>query len=157
MQILYAYLKKYWKILALALGLAAINQIFSLIDPYLFRLILDDYVTKFEQLSRSDFSRGVGILLLLSMGTNLVSRIAKNFQDYFVNTVTQKLGAKMYTDGLAHSLQLPYQVFEDQRSGETLEKLQRVRSDSEKLITSIINVLFFTVIGFIFVITYAFF
>ena len=91
MQILYAYLKKYWKILALALGLAAINQIFSLIDPYLFRLILDDYVTKFEQLSRSDFSRGVGILLLLSMGTNLVSRIAKNFQDYFVNTVTQKL------------------------------------------------------------------
>ena len=157
MQILYAYLKKYWKILALALGLAAINQIFSLIDPYLFRLILDDYVTKFEQLSRSDFSRGVGILLLLSMGTNLVSRIAKNFQDYFVNTVTQKLGAKMYTDGLAHSLQLPYQVFEDQRSGETLEKLQRVRLDSEKLITSIINVLFFTVIGFIFVITYAFF
>lgn len=156
MQILYSYLKKYWKLLALALFLAAINQIFSLIDPYLFRLILDNYATKFELLARSEFFRGVGILLLLSMGTNLVSRVAKNFQDFYVNTVTQKLGAKMYTDGLAHSLQLPYQVFEDQRSGETLEKLQRVRLDVQNLITAFVNVLFFTIIGFVFVIVYAF-
>jgi len=157
MSILLSYLKKYWKLLCLALFLAAVNQVFSLIDPYLFRLILDNYVTKFEQLTRTQFFHGVGILLLLSMGTALISRIAKNFQDYFVNTVTQKLGAKMYTDGLEHSLQLPYQVFEDQRSGETLEKLQRVRLDSEKLITLFVNVLFFTLIGFVFVITYAFF
>lgn len=157
MSILLHYLKRYWKLLALALFLAAVNQIFSLVDPYLFRLILDNYVTKFEQLTRPEFFRGVGVLLLLSMGTALVSRIAKNFQDYFVNTVTQKLGAKMYTDGLAHSLQLPYQVFEDQKSGETLEKLQRVRLDSERLVSLFVNVLFFTIIGFIFVITYAFF
>lgn len=156
MRILLSYLKKYWKLLALALFLAAVNQIFSLLDPYIFRLILDNYATKFEQMGRSEFFRGVGVLLLLSMGTNLVSRIAKNFQDFYVNTVTQKLGAKMYTDGLAHSLQMPYQVFEDQSSGETLEKLQRVRLDTEKLITAFVNVLFFSVIGFIFVITYAF-
>src|SRR6185369_15387610 len=135
MNILLGYIKKYWKLLVLAMVLATINQVFSLIDPYIFRLILDNYATKFDHLARSDFFRGVGILLLLSMGTNLVSRIAKNFQDFYVNTVTQKVGAKMYTDGLAHSLQLPYQVFEDQRSGETLEKLQRVRLDSQTLIT----------------------
>src|SRR3989344_7937849 len=104
MKILLNYLKRYWKLLVLALFLAAINQVFSLLDPYIFRLILDNYVTKFEQLSRSEFFHGVGYLLLLSMGTALVSRIAKNFQDYYVNTVTQKLGANMYTDGLAHSL-----------------------------------------------------
>lgn len=142
--------------MALALGLASINQIFSLIDPYIFRLILDNFATKFNQLARSEFFRGVTLLLLASMGTNLISRIAKNFQDYYVNTITQKLGAKMYTDGLAHSLQLPYQVFEDQSSGETLEKLQRVRLDTEKLITAIVNVLFITAIGFVFVIIYAF-
>ncbi len=136
--------------------LAAVNQVFSLLDPYIFRLILDNYATKFEHIARSDFFRGVGILLLLSMGTNLVSRIAKNFQDFYVNTVTQKVGAKMYTDGLAHSLQLPYQVFEDQRSGETLEKLQRVRTDTQLLITNFVNILFFSIIGFIFVIVYAF-
>ncbi|HYV33726.1 MAG TPA: ABC transporter ATP-binding protein [Candidatus Limnocylindria bacterium] len=156
MQILTKYLKRYWKILALAMALAAINQIFSLLDPYIFRLILDKYATKFEALAPADFFRGVGFLLLLSMGTNLVSRVAKNFQDFYVNTVTQRVGAKMYTDGLAHSLQLPYQVFEDQRSGETLEKLQRVRLDTEKLITNLVNILFTTLIGFTFVIIYAF-
>ncbi len=156
MRIFLHYLKKYWKVLALALFLAAINQIFSLLDPYIFRLILDNFATKFEQLSKSEFFRGVTILLLLSMGTNLISRIAKNFQDFYVNTITQKLGAKMYTDGLAQSLKLPYQVFEDQRSGETLEKLQRVRQDTQVLITSMINVVFTTLIGFVFVIIYAF-
>lgn len=157
MEILSAYLKQYWKILALAMVLAAINQIFSLLDPYIFRLILDNYATKFEQLAHSEFFRGVTLLLLASMGTNLVSRVAKNFQDFYVNTVTQRVGAKMYTDGLAHSLKLPYSVFEDQRSGETLEKLQRVRLDSQTLITNLVNILFFTIIGFIFVIIYAFF
>src|SRR6185436_18028990 len=156
MQIFLHYLKKYWKLLVLALFLAAINQIFALLDPYIFRLILDNYATKFEYLARSEFFRGVVLLLLASMGTNLVSRIAKNFQDFYVNTVTQRLGARMYTDGLAHSLKLPYQVFEDQRSGETLEKLQRVRSDTQALITSLINVVFTTLIGFVFVIIYAF-
>jgi len=157
MAILTKYLKKYWKLLVLAMVLAAINQIFSLLDPYVFRLIMDNYVTKFGELTRWDFFHGVGILLLLAMGTALVSRIAKNFQDFYVNTVTQRLGAKMYTDGLAHSLKLPYQVFEDQRSGETLEKLQRVRQDTQNLITSFINILFFSAIGFVFVIIYAFF
>jgi len=156
MKILLTYLRVYWKLVALALVLATVNQIFSLLDPYIFRLILDNYVTKFDELTQSQFFKGVLTLLLLSMGTAMVSRIAKNFQDYFVNTVTQKLGAKMYTDGLAHSLELPYQVFEDQRSGETLEKLQRVRQDVEKLVASFINVLFFTLIGFVFVIIYAF-
>lgn len=137
--------------------LAAINQVFSLIDPYIFRLILDNYATKFESLTTNVFFRGVGLLLLASMGTNFVSRVAKNFQDFYVNTITQRVGAKMYTDGLAHSLQLPYQVFEDQRSGETLEKLQRVRLDSQTLITNAINILFTTLIGFTFVIIYAFF
>ncbi|MBI5529998.1 MAG: ABC transporter ATP-binding protein [Candidatus Doudnabacteria bacterium] len=156
MSILTKYVKKYWKLLALALFLAAVNQIFSLLDPYIFRLIMDNYATKFNELSRTQFFHGVGWLLLLSMGTALVSRIAKNFQDYYVNTVTQRVGAKMYTDGLAHSLEMPYQVFEDQRSGETLEKLQRVRLDVQTLITNAVNVLFFTLIGFVFVIVYAF-
>ncbi|MCL5774901.1 MAG: ABC transporter transmembrane domain-containing protein, partial [Patescibacteria group bacterium] len=157
MRILFVYLKKYWKLLALAMVLAAVNQIFSLLDPYIFRLIMDNFVTRFGELTRSEFFRGVSFLLLLSMGTAFVSRVAKNFQDFYVNTVTQRLGANMYTDGLAKSLQLPYQTFEDQRSGETLEKLQRVRLDTQNLIANFVNILFFSAIGFAFVIAYAFF
>lgn len=156
MAILLNYLKKYWKLLVFALLLAAINQIFSLLDPYIFRLVLDNYVTKFNQYSKSEFINGAGFLLLASMGVAFVSRVAKNFQDYYVNTITQKLGAKMYTDGLAHSLDLPYQVFEDQRSGETLGILQQVRTNVQNLINALVNVLFTTIIGFVFVIVYAF-
>ena len=155
MKILFPYLKRYWKIVVLALFLAAINQIFSLLDPLIFRHVIDDYATKFDQYTPDQFFKGVGLLLLAAVGVAFVSRVAKNFQDYFVNTITQRMGADIYTEGISHSLELPYMVFEDQRSGETLGVLQKVRMDSEKLIATLINVLFTTIIGFIFVMIYA--
>ena len=93
--------------------------------------------------------------MLGAMGVAFVSRTAKNFQDFYVNKITQKLGAQIYADGLGHSLELPYQVFEDQRSGETLGKLQKVRTDSEKMINAFVNILFTSVVGIIFVAVYA--
>jgi ATP-binding cassette subfamily B protein len=155
MKILYTYLGFYWKLVFLALFLAAVNQVFSLLDPWIFRIVIDDYATKFEQYTFEQFWKGVGLLLLAGVGVALVSRIAKNFQDYYVNTITQKLGARIYSDGLRHSLRLPYQVFEDQRSGETLGVLQKVRSDVEKLIAMGVNTLFTTLVGLIFVIVYS--
>jgi len=100
------------------------------------------------------FIKSVAFWLGLSLGAAMISRITKNFQDYFTNIVIQRTGAEMYTDGIKKSLDLPYEEFEDQRSGETLSKLTKVRSDSEKLITLSISLIFQTVIGFIFVIVY---
>lgn len=156
MKLLLSYLKQYWKIVVLALFLAAINQIFSLLDPLIFRHVIDQYATKFDKYSKIEFFKGVSLLLAAAVGVAFVSRVAKNFQDYYINVITQKLGAQIYSDGLSHSLELPYSVFEDQRSGETLGILQKVRIDSEKLIASSINVLFTSFIGIIFVVTYAF-
>ena len=156
MKLLYSYLKNYFPLIGLALILAATNQIFSLMDPWIFRIIIDKYVTQHGKYSNSQFFNGVGLLLLASVGVAFVSRIAKNFQDYFTNVITQKLGTRIYTDGIKHSLDLPYQVFEDQRSGETLGILQKVRTDVEKLISTSINILFTSVIGITFVMVYAF-
>ncbi|MBI1807332.1 MAG: ABC transporter ATP-binding protein [Ignavibacteria bacterium] len=156
MKLLLSYLKQYWKLVAFALFLAAVNQTFSLLDPLIFRHIIDKYVTKFKEYSSGDFFRGVSVLLAAAVGAAFVSRVAKNFQDYFINTITQKLGAQIYSDGLRHSLELPYQVFEDQRSGETLGKLQKVRTDVERLISAIINIVFTTLVGVVFVMIYAF-
>jgi ATP-binding cassette subfamily B protein len=50
---------------------------------------------------------------------------------------------------------LPYQVFEDQRSGETLGILQKVRLDSQAFITAFISILFVSLVGMIFVIIYS--
>src|SRR6266542_3093537 len=156
MDILYAYAQKYWKLFALALFLAATNQVFSLLDPLIFRYVIDRYATKYQLYTTGQFIRGVSLLLGAAVGVAFVSRVAKNFQDYFVNVITQRLGAEMYSDGIRHSLELPYSVFEDQRSGETLGKLQKVRSDVEKLISLSINLLFTTLVGMVFVIIYGF-
>jgi ATP-binding cassette subfamily B protein len=155
MATLYRYLRDYWKLVAAALFLAAINQVFSLLDPLIFRHVIDSYATRFHEYTIGQFIRGVSFLLALAVGVAFVSRVAKNFQDYYVNVITQQVGARIYADGIRHSLELPYALFEDQRSGETLGKLQKVRSDVEKLIAIAVNLLFTTVIGVIFVMIYA--
>lgn len=156
MKLLYGYLTQFWKLILLALLLAAINQVFSLLDPLIFRHVIDRYATRFSEYTSEEFIKGVSVLLGMAVGVAFVSRVAKNFQDYFINVITQKLGAKIYQDGLGHSLDLPYSVFEDQRSGETLGKLQKVRTDVEKLISAAINILFTSLVGIIFVTIYAF-
>jgi ATP-binding cassette subfamily B protein len=153
--LLYSYLRKYRSLILLALVLAATNQVFSLLDPLIFRHVIDDYATRFREYQTSQFIMGAGKLLLMAMGVAFVSRVAKNFQDYFVNVIVQRVGAEMYSDGIRHSLELPYSVFEDQRSGETLGKLQKVRSDVEKFISLSINLIFTTLVGVLFVTVYA--
>jgi ATP-binding cassette subfamily B protein len=155
MKTLYGYLRDYWILVALALFLAAVNQVFSLLDPLIFRHIIDSYATRYHDYTRGQFIRGVSLLLGAAVGVAFVSRVAKNFQDYYVNLITQQVGARIYADGIRHSLELPYADFEDQRSGETLGKLQKVRTDVEKLIGIAVNLLFTTVIGVIFVMIYA--
>lgn len=155
MKIFYSYLKKYWKLCILTLVLAAINQFFSMLDPYIFRFVIDRYATKPDLYTQAQFFHGVLLLLLAIVGVAFISRVAKNFQDYFLNGISQRVGADLYRDGISHALSLPYSVFEDERSGETLGKLQKVRQDTEKLIAAIVNVLFISMIGFIFVAVYS--
>src|SRR5687768_628456 len=155
MKILLNYLKNYKGLIAIALFLAATSQVFSLLDPHITGKIVDNFIEKTDVLPRDEFISGILYLVGLAVGAAMVSRIAKNLQDYFTSIVVQKLGAQMYADGLKHSLELPFQTFEDQRSGETLGILQKVRTDSEKFITSFISVLFATLVGMIFVIIYS--
>lgn len=142
-------------VVILALFLAAINQSFSLLDPYITGRVFDDVIAGKGELTRADYIAMALKWVGLSVGAAMVSRIAKNFQDYFTSIIVQKVGAQMYADGLQHSLQLPYQVFEDQRSGETLGILQKVRQDVEKFITSFISILYVSLIGMIFVLIYS--
>lgn len=155
MNLLIQYLKEYKWVVVLALFLAAVNIGFSLLDPYITGRIVDRFIEKKDALERSQYIWGVLGLVGLGVGAAMVSRIAKNFQDYFTSIIVQKVGAKMYADGLKHSLELPYQVFEDQRSGETLGILQKVRLDCEKFITAFISILFVSLIGMVFVIVYS--
>jgi ATP-binding cassette, subfamily B, bacterial len=157
MKLLINYVKDQKKYLVLALFLATINQVFSLLDPQVFRIIVDKYASHARDFSGPEFFKGVFLLLLLSMFIALVSRIAKNFQDYYVSTITQRVGANLYSQSITHSFSLPYSAFEDQRSGELLQKLQKARTDAQNLITLFVGIIFLTLVTVFFVISYAFY
>lgn len=151
MKLLLQYLARYKMLVFASFGLAIINQCFSLLDPVIFGKLINLVVEFPKDASAADFVKSAGLLLLASITVAMISRIAKAFQDYTTNLVIQKFGADVYTDGLQHSLQLPYQDFEDKQSGSTLNILQRVRTDSEKFITSFINIFFTGIVGIVFV------
>jgi ATP-binding cassette, subfamily B, bacterial len=169
MKILLRYLKPYKWLVAFTLTLAAINIGFSLVDPILLGKLINlanghqgDKIPPAHNFSLERFfysfswgKPGVWYILAASITVAMISRIAKAFQDYFLNVVIQKFGAKVFTDGLQHAMKLPYQEFEDQRSGETLSILTKVRSDVEKFMTNFINILFGVIIGVVFVFVYA--
>ncbi|OXA76696.1 ABC transporter ATP-binding protein [Flavobacterium columnare] len=156
MEILFQYLKKHYRLLAIALLMAGMNICFSLSDSIITGKIMQDCGVGIQKYKGNDlaFVKAVGFWLGLSILMAMISRITKNFQDYFTNIVIQRTGAEMYADGIKKSLDLPYAQFEDQRSGETLNKLQKVRIDSEKLINLSISLVFQTIVGFIFVFLY---
>ena len=185
MKILFKYLRPYKWLVGLVLLLAAVNIGFSLVDPIIFgRLInlatyhqnkiafswdsflfFNESITEevikvkpggiVEKVMETRHYYGVAWLLLASISVAMISRIAKAFQDYFLNLITQKFGATVFTEGLQHAMKLPYQEFEDARSGETLSVLQKVRLDTEKFVSSFINVLFPVIVGIVFVAVYA--
>jgi len=155
----------------LALLLAAINQTFSMLDPYLFGQMLDKFGVHPKEFghyeagkvfvrdgfrSQNDFIWGLMKFLGMLIGVAMISRIAKAFQDYCGNVIVQRFGATIFTNGLKHSMALPFSEFEDQRSGETLSILTKVRTDTEKFIISFINVLFGIIVGVVFVSIYSF-
>ena len=158
MRLLLSYLRPHRNLVILALTLAAANQVFSLLDPAIFRHVISDYAMRPEKFANDHraFLTGVAKLFGLMVGAAFVSRVAKNFQDYFVNVITQRVGARLYADGVRHSLSVPFAVFEDQRSGETLGKLQKVRIDTERFIGAFVNLVFTTLVGIVFVMVYSF-
>ena len=173
MKILLKYLKPDKWLVVFTLCMAGINIGFSLIDPILLgklvNLAADHKATPggfsdprfywtYENITRNGkpyLQLGVVYILLFSISVAMVSRIAKAFQDYFLNVVIQKFGARVFTDGLQQAMKLPYEDFEDQRSGETLSVLTKVRADVEKFMISFINILFGVLIGVVFVFVYA--
>ena len=173
MKLLLFYLRPHKWLVGLTLLLATVNIGFSLIDPILLGKLINlanyhqgintlkepDYFwgsfNWVNKLGKNETLYGVFWLLIGSITVAMVSRIAKNFQDYFLQVVIQKFGAKVFTDGLQHAMKLPYQQFEDQRSGETLSVLTKVRSDVERFMNSFINILFGVIVGIVFVFIYA--
>jgi ATP-binding cassette, subfamily B, bacterial len=156
MKILWTYLKPYGRWLALALGLAGIGQILFLYDPVIFGRIIDEYALNPRQRNETELVNGVLQLLFIAIAIALTARLVMAFKDYVIRLIVQRFGMQIFNDGLRQTLRLPYQEFEDQSSGEILSILQKVRNDTERFITTFINILYSSFVGIAFLIWYAF-
>lgn len=155
MKILWQYLRPQRWLIIFSLVLAGIAQLLTLIDPMIFGKIVDDYASKPTGLPENEMVRGVLFWLGVAVAIALLARLAKAFQDYVMRLAVQKFGMQIFNDGLKQTLRLSFPEFENQRSGETLSTLQKVRTDTERFINAFINILFSSVVGIGFLIWYA--
>jgi ATP-binding cassette, subfamily B, bacterial len=155
MQILWNYLKVQKGLVILSLLLAAMAQLLNMIDPIIFGKIIDDYASNPATLRSDELVRGVLFWLVIAILVALVARAAKAFQEYYTRKVVQKFGMEIFNDGLKQTLRLSFEEFEEQRSGETLSILQKVKTDTEKFVNAFINVIFSSAVGMGFLVWYS--
>jgi len=155
MMILWKYLKPQKWLIVAALVLAGISQLLNLVDPIIFGKIIDDYALNPGSIPENALVAGVLFWLGVAVAVAVLARLAKTFQDYFARLAVQTFGMQIFNDGLKQTLRLSYDEFEDQRSGETLSVLQKVRSDTQTFFNSFINVLFSSFVGIGFLIAYS--
>ena len=155
LETLWKYLKPQQRLIFGSLILATVAQLLSLIDPIIFGKIIDDYATHPVVDTEKELVRGVLFWLLIAIGIALISRLAKAWQDYTTKRAVAKFGKQIFDDGLKQTLRLSFQEFEESRSGETLSVLQKVKTDTERFVSSFINIVFSSAIGIGFLIYYS--
>jgi len=155
MAILWKYLRPQQGLILLSLLLAGISQLLNLVDPLIFGKIIDHYAVNPGGRSQEALVQGVLKWLGIAIGVALLARVAKSFQEYFTRLAVQRFGMQIFNDGLKQTLRLSFQEFEEQRSGETLSVLQKVRSDTQQFTNAFINILFSSIVGIGFLIWYS--
>lgn len=155
MKIIWKYLKPFKGWLFLAMGLAAVAEVLSLIDPIIFGKIIDMFAINPGGRSEHELIRSVLGWLAIAVGVALMSRLTHAFTDYVTRLVVQKFGLSVFDEGLRQTLRLPFHEFEETSSGHVLSVLQKVRSDNERFISSFISILFSSMVGVAFLIFYA--
>lgn len=155
MRLLWKYFYPRRDTIILALSFAGISQVLSMIDPIIFGKIIDQYARPVVPMQQDELVKGVLTWLGIAIGIALLARIAKAMQDYFTGLSVQRLGLQVFDDGLRQTLRLTFQEFEEQRSGETLSILQKVRTDTQRFMQSLVNVLFTALVGICFLLWYA--
>src|SRR3546814_4065462 len=126
-----------------------------MINPISIGKIIDEYANNQQGRSQEELIEGVLFWLFIAIGIALLARLARSFQDYVMRLAVQRFGMQIFNEGLRQTLRLSFQEFEEQRSGETLAVLQKVRTDTERFINSAIHILFSYLVGFSFLIWYA--
>ncbi|KEQ30325.1 ABC transporter ATP-binding protein [Pedobacter antarcticus 4BY] len=155
MKTLWKYLRPHRSLIFLALLLAGIAQLLSLIDPLIFGKIVDDYASNPKGLAEEELIHEVLYWLGIAALIAIVSRLFKAVQEYITRKIVARFGMHIFNDGLKQTLRLSFHEFEENRSGTTLSVLQKVKTDAERFVNSFINVLFSSMVGVGFLLWYS--
>jgi ATP-binding cassette subfamily B protein len=139
MRILYSQVRLQWRAFAVTFVIATIARLLILVDPQILRLIVDRYVMKLGTISRDEFYRGVLVLIAASVIVGMLGRLFRTMQEYEIEVISRRVGARLYAKSIAHSLLLPFREYETKRSGEMLQIIQRARIDAESGISGAVR------------------
>jgi ATP-binding cassette, subfamily B, bacterial len=155
MKILWKHLSPQKGLIIASIVLAVISQLLNLVDPLIFGKIIDDYATNPEAHSESELIKGVLFWLGVAIVIALLARGIKSYQEYVTRLAVQRFGMEIFNEGLKQTLRLSFQEFEEQRSGEILSVLQKVRRDTQQFVNSFINILLSSIVGVGFLVWYS--
>ena len=113
MGLIFRYLREHWWLAAGALVLAAINQISSMAEPFIFRRIIDGYLIPSRHQSEREFALGAGLWLAAMVAATTIAWAAKTLQLSRVGQISQKVAATMFADGVRHAVFKPGVRFMD--------------------------------------------
>lgn len=157
MKLLLQHLKEQRRTLAAALALAGISQTFSLLDPQIFRILIDQYAMRAGNLAWDEFIYPVLGLTGIAIAVAFLARITRNFYEYYLGMTTNRVGMSLFMRGIAHALSLPYVCFEERQSGAVLHTLEKARVHAQLLVSAGVTTGFVLMVGILFVLGYAFF
>jgi len=154
MKLLLPYLRRHLNGVLFALGMAFLNQFFLLLDPLILQRLLDRFAFSSHEGAWVNFAAQAAPGLAALIASVSLAWLSKGFQIAGVERMSHQVSTSMFFDGMQSSLRMPFASFEKRRSGESVDRLLRVRHDVQELLKTSICTVFTSTISLLFVVTY---
>jgi ATP-binding cassette subfamily B protein/subfamily B ATP-binding cassette protein MsbA len=129
------YAKPYWKLLLISILLLLLITALELVNPYLIKVAIDDYLT--QEINDSTIS-GLDNIALLYLAVIIFQFVFNYIQVYILNLTSQKIIFNMREDLFNHLISLSIGYFDKNPIGRLVT---RVTNDTETLNDMYTNVL----------------
>ncbi|MEK9180973.1 MAG: ABC transporter ATP-binding protein [Patescibacteria group bacterium] len=146
--------------IALIFIFVTLSQIFSLAEPFFFTRILDGFLRRIGDKTlfptEAVFFRQISIIVIIWIGVAFAARTFKNLQMFFVDTVSDRIGIRIFEHTYRHTLALPLSFHSSYKPGEVLRKISKGREDVTKLFSVFFDKIFQNSFAIVLVTAYVF-
>lgn len=155
------YFKKEKKNIFLIFIFVMFSQLFSLLEPFFYTRILDQFLRDSHNLAHFPTAHVFYVLLtetvLVWIGVAFAARTFKNLQSYYVQTVSDRIGINIFNQAYEHIINLPIKFFANQKTGEVFRKISKARDDVTTLFGVFFDKIFQNAFSILIVLVYIFY